>query len=120
MKINKDYWLIFSLSLILIILYFIKGMTVFLILAILFTIASVFSKKLCQKISQLIFLIIHWVSLITTWIVLGISYIFLLTPIARLQCFFLQNPIRMKTTRKPSYYTERNHIYRHNDFENPW
>ncbi|MBU2651019.1 MAG: hypothetical protein KKA81_08790 [Bacteroidetes bacterium] len=60
------------------------------------------------------------ISLILMAGILGLLYIFIVTPIAWLQCFLMQNPLKRTQMDNASYLVVRNHVYKPSDFVKPW
>lgn len=81
---------------------------------------GIFIKPLSSFIHRGWMRFAHILGKVNGWILLGLVFFVVLTPIAIIYRFFNKDPLQLKNNSSGTYFTERNHTFTANDFEKIW
>lgn len=100
-----------------IVVFLITKTKLFLTLALVLGLVGLFSKFLTSKVAWLWMKLSEVMGAISSKVLLSVVFFFFLTPIAFLSRIFGKSNLQL-TKSETTYYTERNHQYVPEDFEN--
>ena len=119
---EKNLEAVLTISVGLLVLYWIFGNVNLLITTTAVGLAALFSPFLARKIAWLWYKLAEILGRINSVIILTILFFLFLTPLAWLSKLFKKDEFRLRKKTDPdaSYFVERNHTFSKKDLENLW